>query len=88
MVSTRGQQKAREQKQQELRDKFKTEARPDVDDSTMAKWPPPAPYNRRKRIGPSVVNGTVDWAALPDSCLLRVFECLNAEKAQEAVSAS
>lgn len=28
----------------------------------------------------------MEWAELPDSCLLSVLECLNAEKAAQAVS--
>ena len=87
MVKTRGQQLQEQQQQQH---KPKTEAIPGEEDSTMARWPPPPPpAQHRKWRGPRGGRGkneAVDWAELPDSCVLRVFELLNAEKANQAVS--
>jgi len=79
MVFTRQQK----QKQREQQQRLRTEARPDEEDSTVARWPPPAPCSHRRSRGcPS----GVDWASLPDSCLLRVFDCLYADKATVTVS--
>lgn len=87
MVRTRGQaRKADELPKPVLR---KTEAIPGEEDSTLARWPPCAPSNRSRR-GPRGGRNqgeAVDWAGLPDACLLCVFECLAGDKAAHAVSA-
>lgn len=88
MVKTRGQAKKAEDVQH--KPGFKTEAIPGEEDSTMARWPPPAPSSRRWR-GPRGGRGgraqdeAVDWADLPDWCLVRVFEYLSSD--MHAVSA-
>lgn len=86
MVKTRGQaRKADELPKPVLR---KTEAIPGEEDSTLARWPPCAPSSRSRR-GPRGGRNqgeAVDWAGLPDACLLCVFECLAGDKAAHAVS--
>jgi hypothetical protein len=88
MVFTRG------QLQKKAEDVRKTEAIPGEEDSTLARWPAPMPYSKKAKAKGGRgkdVNGNleaVDWADLPDSCILRVFEVLAAEKASEAVRLS
>jgi hypothetical protein len=88
MVKTRGQaKKAKDEGPSAVR---KTEAIPGEEDSTLARWPPPAPCSkvrRGPRGGGRAKDEAVDWAGLPDSCLLSVFESLYADKAIHAVSA-
>jgi hypothetical protein len=85
MVFTRGQL---QKKSEEVR---KTEAIPGEEDSTLARWPAPVPYSKKAKAKGGRgkdVNGNleaVDWAELPDSCTLRVFEILAAEKASATV---
>lgn len=89
MVFTRGQL---QKKAEEVR---KTEAIPGEEDSTLARWPAPVLYSKKAKAKgggrAKDVNGNleaVDWADLPDSCILRVFEVLAAQKASEAVRLS
>jgi hypothetical protein len=88
MVKTRGQaKKALDEGPGAVR---KTDAIPGEEDSTLARWPPPAPCSKVKR-GPRgggrAKDEAVDWAGLPNTCLLSVFESLYADKALQAVSA-
>lgn len=90
MVKTRGQarQKQRDEGPTAVR---KTEAIPGEEDSTLARWPPPAPcskFRRGPRGGGRAKDEAVDWAGLPDSCLLSVFESLYAHKSIHAVRQS
>jgi hypothetical protein len=86
MVATRSQAKKADEKLHDAQ--LKTQAIPGEEDSTVARWPPPAPMNSSKRRGGQrrSNNDVADWADLPESCLLRVFELLNAEEATHAVS--